>query len=294
MTIAVGAANEFDTLRSVILRTAVPFTANLDPHIEPDPGYRRQLESWSWARYDVALAQQQLDAFARQLESHGIRVLLAATVPGCDSQHYPRDLGFVIDDVFVLGRPRHEIRQWEITGLRPLIERLPRVALLDAGTIEGGDVILHDQSVLVGLGEETSLLGVDSLRYRLETLGIAREVVPIEFDRPGVVHLDTLFNIVAPELALICKNAFSAKRVSWFERHFELIPVTEAETRAVEVNTLSLSKDSVIVKSDSMRVRKALENHGLTTVPIQFSEVTKVPGSFRCATLPLERRNSTS
>ena len=216
-------------------------------------------------------------------------MLLAADVPGCDGQHYTRDVGFAIDGVFFVGRPRLAVRQRELIGLRPLVERMSKVAYLDCGTIEGGDVILHEGKVIVGLGEETSGSGIDSLEYRLRTLGNDREVVRIEFSRRGVVHLDTLFNVVSGNTALIHRTAFAKESLEWLEAHFDLIDVTDAEFLNVEVNTFTLDPTTVIVARGSERIGAELQRRGIEPVFIDYSEVTRIPGSFRCSTMPLTR-----
>lgn len=286
---ATGIQNEFDELQWVLMRRAIPFSANLDPETEPDPAYRRQLRSWRWSRYDVDLVQEQLDALRSVLEDRGVHVIGAPVTPDCDSQHFPRDIGFVVDDTLIVGRPRHHIRQWEIVGIRGVVAALPRVAYLDAGFIEGGDVMLHDDLVLVGLGGETSPLGVDSLRHRLEHLGSSRTVMPIATAHPAVVHLDTLFNIVAPNLALVLPSAFEKAQIRWFSDHFDLIEVTEQEALGLEINTLSVDPRTIVASDTSRRVRRELERREIEVVPVDFSEVSRIPGAFRCATLPLRR-----
>lgn len=166
---------------------------------------------------------------------------------------------------------------------------MSRVAFLDAGTIEGGDVMLHEGSVLVGLGEETSRIGVDALRYRLGQVGSQREVVPISFARSGVVHLDDLFNIVAPGIALIHPPAFPPAQLRWLEQQFDLIAVTDEEALGVEVNTFTISPTEVVVAAESDRIADELQARGVEPIRVDYSEVTKIPGSFRCTTMPLAR-----
>jgi arginine deiminase len=67
---------------------------------------------------------------------------------------------------------------------------MSRVTHLDAATIEGGDVMLHAGCVFVGLGEETSGVGVDSLRYRLSRLG---GIDPVRVDYSEVTRIPGSF-----------------------------------------------------------------------------------------------------
>ncbi|MEV5835527.1 arginine deiminase family protein [Nocardia sp. NPDC052112] len=287
--IQVRATSEFGELQSVLMRYAGPVTLDLSCSQELDPVHRRQLETSKWAPYSVDGVRAQQQSFIDLLRSRGVEVVLAGQAPGSYAQHYTRDLGFVVDEVFVAARLNSGRRQGEFAGLRRVVEQIGRVAYLDAGTIEGGDVMLHDGYVLVGLSEETSLAGIGALRYRLGQFGIEREVKPIEFVCDGIVHLDDHFNIVAPQVALVHPAVFDDAQMRWFAAHFDLIPVTGEEALAVEVNALALAPGVVVVAERSERIAGELETRGIEVVPVDYSEVTKIPGAFRCSTLPLVR-----
>jgi len=113
--------------------------------------------------------------------------------------------------------------------------------------------------------------------------------MPIATAHPAVVHLDTLFNIVAPNLALVLPSAFEKAQIRWFSDHFDLIEVTEQEALGLEINTLSVDPRTIVASDTSRRVRRELERREIEVVPVDFSEVSRIPGAFRCATLPLRR-----
>lgn len=242
-----------------------------------------------FSSYNHARVRQQQQALADLFTAHGATVLFAQNLPGSVSQHYTRDIGFVIDDVFFVSRMGKAYRQPEIAGLAQLLPRLSRVAQLDQGQIEGGDVLLHDRHVLVGLGEETSPAGVEALRRALDALGNDRQVIQLEFAQRGVIHMDTKFNIVGPNLALIHPKSFTRASLRWFERHFELIEATDQETLNVEINTFVVAPGKVVMQQRSTRLASLLASKGIEPLLVDYSEVTRLPGSFRCTTLPLVR-----
>lgn len=243
---------------------------------------------WALLHNYQRVRQQQL-ALAELLQTRGVQVLWAEGVADCLTQHYTRDTGFAIDHTFFLANPRRRSRQRELAGLRSLLPRFSRVARLEHGSIEGGDVMLDRRFVLVGLGEETNHDGVESLRDKLTQVGLKREVVTLEFAHRGVIHLDTRFNIVSPGVALIYPRSFTPKSLRWLEGEFELIEATSSEALNVEINTLSLSEHQVVVQDRSHRLARLLEARGVEAIRLDFSEVVRLPGAFRCATLPIER-----
>lgn len=231
----------------------------------------------------------QQQTFMEVMQGNGVEVLLADHVPGCGAQHYTRDIGFAIDDTFFCANPRRYYRTRELEGLKSLLPRFSKVARLETGAIEGGDVIVDEQYVIVGLGEETNKEGVDGLRRKLKESGIDREIVTIEFMHRGIIHLDTKFNIPAKGIGFIHTKSFKPESLKWLENHFDLIEATDEETANLEINTFALSPRKVVLRERSERLASLLESKGVEAILVDYSEVTKLPGSFRCTTLPVER-----
>jgi N-dimethylarginine dimethylaminohydrolase len=242
-----------------------------------------------WTLYRYEKVRQQQENFIQVMRDHGVEVFLADNISDCASQHYIRDIGFAIDDVFFCANPRRYYRQRELQGLNRLLSRISRVIHLETGNIEGGDVLVDDEYIIVGLGEETNRAGAICLQNQLKEMGIERQVVILEFSHRGIIHLDTKFNIIAQRLGLIAPKSFTPQSLQWLEKHFDLIEVTDLEMTNLEVNTLTLSPNQVIMLKQSHRLSEILKSRGIEVIQVDYSEVTKLPGSFRCTTLPIYR-----
>ncbi|MFF9458106.1 dimethylarginine dimethylaminohydrolase family protein [Streptomyces flaveolus] len=282
------ATSEYGALCHVAMRYASDVTLNVDGR-DVHPVLTRQKTTSSWKPYDPATVRTQQDTLIDLLRGRRTEVTLLDTAPGCPVQHYPRDIAFVIDHVLVIARLNSTHRLPEADALAPLLTGAPHVAHLDEGTIEGGDIALHTGTVLVGLGEETSPRGVGALQRALAHHGVDREVRPVRFAVDGIVHLDDHFTIVAPDTALIHREVFPPAELRFFEQHFDLVDVTDAEARAVQANVLAIAPDTVIVTAGSDRIAGQLAARGLEVLAVDYSEVTRIPGSLRCTTLPLTR-----
>lgn len=288
--IHINVRSEIDTLKTVVMCWANPFPINLDLITSIfDTSVREQLRHNSWKHYRYKRVREQQQRLSEVFRDHGVSVLFLDNLPGVGTQHYTRDIAFCIDDVFCVARMGTRYRAPEQRALRGLLPRLSKVVQLEHGRIEGGDVMLHDDKVLVGLGEATDKEGVKALRHKLAELGNPREVVTIPFAHRGVIHLDTKFNIVGKNVALFARKSFQPDTVRWLERHFDLIEATDEETRGIEINTFALGGNRVIVQEKSERLARLIQQKGLTPIPVDYSEVTHLPGAFRCTTLPIER-----
>ena len=290
--IRINISSETAPLKKVVMCWANPVSLYSLRFIRIDAASLYQLWYNKFAFYDEKRVRQQQAAFIEVMRADGVEVLFADPVRYCGSQHYTRDIGFAIDDTYFCANPRRPYRQREMEGLQGLLPRFSKVVHLESGTIEGGDVLVDDQHVIIGLGEETNKEGIACLRRKFKELGIEREIITIEFSHRGIIHLDTKFNIPAKGVGLIHPKSFKPESLKWLEGCFDLIEATDEETASMEINTFALSPQKVVLSDRSYRLASLLESKGIQPMMVDYSEVTKLPGSFRCTTLPIVRMGS--
>lgn len=282
---------EWEPLRTVVLALANPLLASFESMMETvDEALMYQLEKNNFRLYDADLVHREQHQFIAGLKAEGVTVLLADPFPGSASQHYTRDIGFVIDDLFVWARMQRERRAQEQPKISSIVDRLERVASLDAGRIEGGDVMVNGpDELIIGYGEETSPEGVDALRRVLAAHGIEREILTLDMAERGTIHLDTKFNIIGPKIAIFDPEALAPHSRREIERRFDLIAATAEETRQVRINTLVFGLRKLAMSTGSDRLAEEVSKRGIEPVMFDYDEVNAMPGSFRCTTLPLVR-----
>ncbi|MFI6390175.1 dimethylarginine dimethylaminohydrolase family protein [Nonomuraea sp. NPDC050540] len=293
--IEINVTSDIGVLREVILGPCKAFTMEdliSEARVDGGGGDQRLLDEL-YARYsieapDPTIAAKQHAQLIAVLEAHDVNVHWAAPVD-CVIQMYTRDMGFAIDDVFFLARPATPTRRREQAALLSLHSRMSKVRALDAGHIEGGDVLVTPSEVLVGIGDSTNEAGAEALRRAMAAAGLSREVVPMRFTHRGVVHLDVHFTLASPDVGLVSPAAFDAESLDHLKSRFKLITVTPQEMRALAVNTVALGPDRLIIQAGHERLEAELSRHGVTPVPVEFSEITRFPGGLHCATLPLVR-----
>lgn len=289
-SISVSVPNDYGPLKQVIWATITQSPANWSslPQLL-DPSLVRQALHNRMTPFDADAAAEQHREFRRVLEREGVIVHEAISLPDTLTQFGTRDLGFAIDDIFIPARPRRRYRQREMLGLRDLLPRLSKVGWLDFGSIEGGDVALHEGEVLVGLSEETDVEGIDALQHMLASHGNDRTVVPLFFSRGGVIHLDTSLVVIGPHTAIAHTGTFDPASLALLRGRFELIEMTDAEARDVQVNVVPLGDRRIVVKANAHRLTEELDKLGFIPIPVAYDAVTSLPGSFHCTTLPLVR-----
>src|SRR5439155_26316261 len=103
MSVTAHVATEYGTLRRVAMRYAGDVSRNLDGP-EVHPVLVRQKATSAWARYSPAKVRAQQGVLISMLRERGTEVVILPEAPGCAAQHYPRDIGFTIDDVLFAAR----------------------------------------------------------------------------------------------------------------------------------------------------------------------------------------------
>lgn len=162
-----------------------------------------------------------------------------------------------------------------------------------AGTLEGGDVhILRPGLALVGAsGGRTDLAGAGQFAGWLRAEGWEVRIEP--FDE-HFLHLDVLFCMAAPNLAVACLDVLPEEFTAWLAAHgIRCLPVPYREAMRLGCNILSLGGDRVISARQSRALNAALRAEGIEVLDPELSLFTAGGGGPHCLTCPLRREEET-
>ncbi|MCX6778325.1 MAG: arginine deiminase family protein [Candidatus Micrarchaeota archaeon] len=212
----------------------------------------------------------------RLLVQNGTDVLIVRPRPEWPEGVYTRDISFVIGDKLIRANMAMDVRKPEQDAIKNAI-------VLPEGIIEGGNVFVDSPNVLIGVGDRTDYAAVKCLQT---ILGKDFQVIPLEL-KPGVLHLDCVFNPVHKGAAVIDKNAFLRESdVKTLENIYaDLVELPKKEIELLATNFISMG--SLFVNTHCKNLVKSLNQLGHWTKHLAFGEILKADGSARCATLPL-------
>lgn len=233
----------------------------------------------------------ELGGFQKALARHGIEVLQPEPLDGVPDQLMTRDIGVVIGDTFVVTQMARASRKAEWLGLLPILDRLGSQRVIkvpDNVVLEGGDVIVDNGRIFVGLSQRTGPDGVAYLASQFPQF----EVIPVPLkklaDGENVLHLDCSFVPVGQHSALIYADGL-AEMPAAIAENYDLIVVTKTEQAILATNVLSISPTQVIARPQACRVNAEMRQRGLEVIELPFDDPPKTGGSFRCCSLPLWR-----
>ena len=234
--------------------------------------------------------------FTDVIEEHGAEILYTDEFP-VQGQMFTRDHFAVIGNKILLcphNKPEQDVMHWmaALSSLGKIAGKSLIDPPLDA-IIHGGDVILHNDTLYLGQGGSgTDKAGLEFMKRKF---GEHFNVKPINMGRfhqlngRPAVHLDTLFNPLSKDKALIYPDGIDDKDIYKLEKKFELLPVDAQEQDSLGTNVLSLGDGVVVSQKIHGRINSTLRDKSFTVKEIDMPAMQTVGGGFRCATVPLER-----
>ncbi|WP_110114841.1 dimethylarginine dimethylaminohydrolase family protein [Bacillus sp. CGMCC 1.16541] len=236
---------------------------------------------------DIELALKQHRHFVKVLEDEGIDVIKLPPQKRYPEQVFTRDIGFTLGNQLFVSQMGHGLRQGEENILIEWLEKENRpYHNLKEHSIEGGDVLIDGDKVLVGVSGRTCEGATTHLQQLLPTHKVIS--VPIE---ESYLHLDCVFNILSPNEALVFSEAISKEEHAILASHYDLIEVEGNEQFTLGTNVLSIGQKKVISLPVNKKVNETLRNRGYTVIEVDLSEIIKSGGSFRCCTMPVYRED---
>ena len=223
------------------------------------------------------------------------------------NQVFARDIGFVIGDKFVVANVIED-RKEEVPAIKSITNKISPKQLIKLpkdAFAEGGDVIIHNNHVFVGVSDEEDCQKFQVARTNYNGFNFLKETFShlhffaFELNKSDHIpednslHLDCCFQPIGEDKAIISPNGFRNKEdvnelIKLFGEENVLL-VTSKEMSNMYTNVFSISKNVIISDPRFIRLNDWLENNGFTVEKVAYNEISKMGGLFRCSTLPLLR-----
>ncbi|MFL8936801.1 dimethylarginine dimethylaminohydrolase family protein [Rossellomorea oryzaecorticis] len=275
--IQLSCPNEFSPLKEVIL--CEPTYMKIQDIInETQRRYHKE-------NIDVDRAVEQHNKFHEILRENNITTHLLSPKNTFPEQVFTRDIGFTVGRTLFISDMKMPVRQGEEIELRNWLSArgMSYIDLVEDET-EGGDVLVHGNTVYIGLSDRTTFEAVERIQSYLPDYNVIP--LPIHED---ILHLDCIFNIISDNEALIYREGLRGDDITRLSSQFDLIDVCREEQFTMGVNVLSIGNKKVISLPINKGVNKELRDRGFEVIEVEFDEIIKSGGSFRCCTLPLLR-----
>ncbi|MBP7395573.1 MAG: amidinotransferase [Flavobacterium sp.] len=248
----------------------------------------------------------EMDAFNAVFEKYNVTVYRPELIPNYN-QIFARDIGFVIDDVFIKSNILPD-RERELDAIQYVIDQINPSKVVrppEEVHIEGGDVMLWNDYIFIGTYKGSDYKDYITARTNWQGVDFIRQLFPNkivkDFDlvkskleaRDNALHLDCCFQPVGNDKGIIYKNGFREEAdylflVNLFGKE-NLFHITRDEMYDMNSNVFSIAPNVVVSEKNFTRLNNWLREQGFVVEEIPYAEIAKQEGLLRCSTLPLLR-----
>jgi N-dimethylarginine dimethylaminohydrolase len=296
--------NETSKLKAVVLGSAVNNGPTPTAAEAYDP---KSLEHILAGTYPVeADMVGEMEAFNAVFQKYDVQVYRPELIENYN-QIFARDIGFVIDDVFIKANILPD-RERELDAIQYVIDQLDPAKVVrppEDVHIEGGDVMLWNDYIFIGTYKGSDYKDYITARTNMAGVNYIKMLFPHkivkEFDlvkskleaRDNALHLDCCFQPVGKNKGIIYKSGFREEADYVFLLELfgkeNLFHLTREEMYHMNSNVFSIDTNVVVSEQKFTRLNSWLRNNGFRVEEIPYAEIAKQEGLLRCSTLPLIR-----
>lgn len=302
--LSLNVKNETARLRAVVLGTA---QSNGPTPTEEEAYDPKSLEHIRAGTYPIEKDMvAEMEAFNKVFKKYDVKVYRPEIIKDYN-QIFTRDIGFVIDDIFVKANILPD-RDRELDAIEYVIDQIdPKKVVRPPENvhIEGGDVMLHNDHIFIGTYKGSDYKEYLTARTNMAGVEYIQNLFPHkkvkEFDlkksrtepRDNALHLDCCFQPVGLDKAIIHKDGFRDIKdyeylVNFYGKE-NVFDIDREEMYHMNSNIFSIAPDVVVSERNFTRLNNWLRQHGFTVEEIPYGEIAKQEGLLRCSTLPLIR-----
>ncbi len=244
----------------------------------PGAGYPRAISSHPESKsINLNLARSQHQAYADVLKSHGISVESLKPQDSLPDSVFTQDPALIGKETVLIGRTREPSREPEARIIEEYFanQDKPVNHVGPAATLEGGDILVTEETVFVGTTGRTNHEGFQSVQRNFPEI----DVKPVKFSTE-FFHLLSACSYLADNQILCCNSFVDPSAFKGVEC------LSVASEDVVAVNALPLGGNRILMARGYPRISRLLQDYGYEPIEIDNSEFVKGDGRITCLSSP--------
>ena len=217
------------------------------------------------------------------------------------NQIFSRDIGFVIDDFFIISNILPE-RSKEILAINRVIDLIPKNKIIELPEdchVEGGDVILHNDYIFIGTydGDDYSNFKTARTNYKaikfLKEKFTEKKIIPFDLIKSDLeptknaLHLDCCLQPVGNGKLVACPDAFlKREQYKWLVDYFgeeNILEISLSEMSEMNCNFFSIDTNIVVSEKSFTKLNSWLRSFDIAVEEINYKEISKALQNFNDA-----------
>jgi dimethylargininase len=227
---------------------------------------------------DIEIARAQHREYTQALKDVGCEVIELPPAADLPDSVFVEDTAVILPEVAVITRPGAESRRPETESIiHPVGTYRELLFIQEPGTVDGGDVLVLEKDIFVGMSTRSNPAAVDQMNALLGKFGYYAQGVELH----DCLHLKSAVTQADASTLLINRN--------WVDAHyfanFDLIDVDPTEPFAA--NCLPVNGE-IIFPEAFPKTRAKLEARGYQVRTVQVDELAKAEGAVTCCSLIIQ------
>jgi dimethylargininase len=228
---------------------------------------------------DADLAVEQHRNYERALEGAGFDIIRLPDLPDDPDGVFVEDTALLLDGHAIITRPGAESRADEVESTAAGLAGQFDIHRIEAGHVDGGDVLRIGNTLHVGLSSRTDAAGIADLRRVAGGLGFEVEAAELA----GCLHLKTAATVAGRDSAgrlilLYNPEALDPRQFAGVE------PVTVPRSERDAANVL-WAGGRTIMPAGNPATAALLRDRGFEVVEVDVSELEKAEAGVTCMSL---------
>jgi dimethylargininase len=215
-------------------------------------------------------------AYVDALRAAAVHVTVLDALEQFPDSIFVEDPALVFTTAAILLHPGAPTRAQEAETLAPVLAvRFARLLRLPRGHVDGGDILVMPEAVVIGLSARTDETGARELATLLASIGLHSRIVHTPV---GTLHLKSDCALLDDDTVLVTGNL---ERSGIFKGRRTLI-VPDDEPGAANVLRIN---DHVLVRAESPRTAELLAKEGFCIVALPTVEIARIDAGLSCMSL---------
>lgn len=227
---------------------------------------------------DFELALVQHEQYVTTLKTCGLEVIDLAADEDFPDSCFVEDTALITPEFAVITNPGAASRRGETAALIPVLGKYRPLKFLPATvTLDGGDVMLIEQTFYVGISERTTTAAASALGEIVAPHGY--DVVPVVV--ADILHLKTGVCYLGEETIVATPQFARCPELARY-RKIETVPAENYAANCLRIN------DQIVMAAGFPDLRHKLAQLGWPVLEVEMSESRKMDGGLTCSSLLLQ------
>lgn len=224
---------------------------------------------------DLERARRQHAEYVTALTNNGCQVLKLPQLDDCPDAVFVEDTAIVLPEVAIITRPGAVSRQPETSSMATALQQFRTLKHIDqpAACIDGGDVVVDDKTIYVGLSSRSNHAAIEQLAELTGPFGYKVKGVALR----DCLHLKTAVTRIAP--GVFVGNPDWYESSSMPGQHIEVDPQEPFGANTVEL-------DGVLLRAkEHPASNQRIADFGGNIVTVAADELAKAEGAVTCCSV---------